>query len=241
VTQPRLLAFIAVAALTTALWSPGRAVAADADASYARRVTVIARRLHEMPGAPYAPDEKVVALTFDDAPGPNTAPVLDALATCGAPATFFVVGEHVERHAELMARIVDEGHAVGNHSWTHTRLEELDNQTLLDEFSRTGALANEYTHAPVHQARPPFAMTQASRLAALLEPLGYTAVVGWSVDPRDWEGHDAMTITETVVQQLQPGAIVLLHAGHGEGRSTAAAVRHTVQAGRLLGYRFVTL
>jgi peptidoglycan/xylan/chitin deacetylase (PgdA/CDA1 family) len=204
-------------------------------------VTAIARRLHELPGTSYAPDEKVVALTFDDAPGPNTAPVLDTLAACATAATFFVVGQSVEREPGLMTRIVDEGHAVGNHSWTHTRLEELDNPTLLDEFSRTGALANEFTHAPVHLARPPFRMTQASRLAALLDPLGYTAVVGWSVDPRDWEGHDAMTITETVVQQLQPGAIVLLHVGHGDGRSTAAAVRHIVQAGRLLGYRFVTL
>ena len=204
-------------------------------------MTVIARRLHALPDAPYASDEKVVALTFDDAPGPNTAPVLDALAACGTPATFFVVGQNVERDPGLIARIVAEGHSVGNHSWTHTHLPELDDLTVVDEFTRTGALVTELTQRPVHLARPPFSMTHAQRLTALLEPLEYTAVVGWSVDPRDSEGHDAMTITETVVQQLQPGAIVLLHAGHNEEQSTAAAVKHIVQAAKVLGYRFVKL
>jgi peptidoglycan/xylan/chitin deacetylase (PgdA/CDA1 family) len=204
-------------------------------------VTAIARSLHQLPGSPYAPDEKVVALTFDDAPGLNTAPVLEALAACNTTATFFVVGKNVEREPELMARIVADGHSVGNHSWSHTKLEQLDDATIVDEFSRTGALVSGFTRTPVHQARPPFTMTQANRLATLMDPFGYTAVVGWSIDPRDWEGHRAMTITETVVQQMQPGAIILLHAGQGEGRGTAAAVRHIVQAGGLLGYRFVTL
>jgi len=204
-------------------------------------VTVIARRLHALPGAPYAPDEKVVALTFDDAPGPSTAPVLDALAACGIPATFFVAGQNVERDPELIARIVAEGHSVGNHSWTHTHLPELDDQTVVDEYTRTGALVTALTQRPVHWARPPFSMTHAERLAALLDPLGYTAVVGWSIDPRDREDPDAMTITEMVVQQLQPGAIVLLHAGHGTEHSTAAAMKHIVQAAKVLGYRFVKL
>jgi peptidoglycan-N-acetylglucosamine deacetylase len=204
-------------------------------------VTVVARSLQQLPESPYAPDEQAVALTFDDAPGSLTGPVLDALAAARVHATFFVTGRNVEQSPELVTRIAAEGHAIANHSWSHTRLEELDDLSLIDEFARTGSLVTEITGRPVHQARPPFTMTQAHRLGTLLDPLGYSAVVGWSIDPRDWEGHDTMTITETVVEQLHPGAIILLHAGHGEGRSTAAAVKHVVQGARVLGYRFVTL
>ena len=149
--------------------------------SYARRVTVIARRLHELPDSSYAPDEKVVALTFDDAPGPNTAPVLDTLAACRASATFFVVGQDVERDPELVARIADEGHAVGNHSWTHTRRDELDDaDNPRRVLPHRRADQPRSPRAPVHRARPPFAMTQA------YAPRGVCST--HSGTPRSWGG-----------------------------------------------------
>ena len=204
-------------------------------------MTVVARSLRQLPDSPYAADERVVALTFDDAPGPNTAPVLDALAACATAATFFVVGTDVEARPELVARIAEEGHALGNRSWTHTRLEELDDAAVVDEFARTDALVTEITGKALHRARPPSVMSQAARLAHLVQRLGYTAVVGWSIDPGDGKDHDPMAITERVVDGLVPGTIVRVHAGAGEPRSTAEAVTRIVQAGHVLGYRFVTL
>jgi len=204
-------------------------------------VTVVARSLRQLPGSPSALDEKVVALTFDGAPGPDTEPVLDALAAGDTAATFFVRGAGVEAQPELLARIVEEGHALGNHSWTHPRLEELDDAAVVDEFARTHALVTEITGTVMRHARPPYAMSQAPRLAHLVQRLGYTAVVGWSVDPSHRNGQDAMAVTEHVIAGLVPGTIVLLHAGPGELRSTAEAVPRIVQAGHVLGYRFVTL
>ncbi|MFN8027176.1 MAG: polysaccharide deacetylase family protein [Acidimicrobiia bacterium] len=203
-------------------------------------MTEIARRLHALPDSPYPTDEKVAALTFDDAPGPNTAPVLDALAALGVTATFFVVGRKAERAPELLRRIVDEGHVIGNHSYEHTALGQMSDTAIRDDFARTGDIVAGITGVTMERARPPYSMSQASRLAMLLDPLGYSAVVGWSIDPRDWEGHDATAVTDHVVEQLHPCAIVLLHAGSGRDQSTAAAIPPIVKAARVLGYRLVT-
>jgi peptidoglycan/xylan/chitin deacetylase (PgdA/CDA1 family) len=204
-------------------------------------VTTVARWIHQLPDSAHTPDDKVVALTFDDAPGPHTAPVLDALAACGVTTTFFVAGVQLDDGHDTLARIVADGHTLGNQSWSHTRLEQLDDATIVDEFARTDARVSELTGAALHVARPPYTMDQAPRLAQLVERLGYTAVVGWSVDPGDGPHHDATTITERVVEELHPGAIVLLRAGADEGRSTAAAIKPIVRAATVLGYRFVTL
>lgn len=204
-------------------------------------MTTIVRRLGELSECPYRPDEKVVALTFDDAPAVNTEAVLDALARCEVAATFFVVGRSVENRPDLVRRIADEGHVVGNHSWSHPRLEELDDAAIVDEFTRTGTVVADTIGTPVQLVRPPYSMQHADRLARLLAPHGYRAVVGWSVDPEDWSDVDAATVAARVVTDLKPGAIVLLHAGPGRNRPTATAVPWIVEAVRDLGYRFVTI
>jgi peptidoglycan/xylan/chitin deacetylase (PgdA/CDA1 family) len=210
-------------------------------------VTVVARRLHQLPGSTHPPDEKVAALTFEDAPGPDTAPVLDALAACRARGTFFVVGANTDAAPDLLRRIVGEGHAIGNQSWSGTRLEELGDAAITDAFARVDARLTQFTGGAVTRlARPPSSMAQAPRLATLVAPLGYTAVVGWSIDAADGQGRDASTITGQVVEELHPGAIVRIHAGagtpgSGTGSATANAVARIVRAGRVLGYRFITL
>jgi peptidoglycan-N-acetylglucosamine deacetylase len=199
-------------------------------------MTVVARTLQQLPDATYPPDDKVVALTFDEAPGAGTARVLDALATCGAPATFFVTGEHAAAAPGITRRIVDAGHAIGNRGWSRTRLEELTDREVTEQFARTDARMCEITGARPRVARPPHTMAQAARLAALVAPLGYAAVVGWSMDPGDAPGRDAAAITDHVVEALHSGSIVRLRTG----AAVAVAIPRIVTAGRVLGYRFVT-
>jgi peptidoglycan/xylan/chitin deacetylase (PgdA/CDA1 family) len=204
-------------------------------------VASVVRRLHELPASPYAPGDEVVALTFDDGPGPHTDAVLDALAEADVHATFFVLGAAVERHPGVLKRVGAAGHTIGSHSWSHTRTEALDDDTIRAEAEQVRELVTSLTRRPVTYARPPFRPQDAPRFAELLAPLGFAAAVTWSVDPRDWELRDPGGIAAATIAALHPGAIVLLHDGGGDRSATAAAVPEIVGAARALGYRFVAL
>lgn len=201
----------------------------------------VVHRLHDLPGSPYTPDSMVVALTFDDGPGPGTDAVLDALADCGVQATFFVLGTEIERRAAVLKRVAAAGHTIGSHSWSHARVSELDDDALRDEHTRVRVLVAEHTHRAVTWARPTYTRVHAPRLAGLVADVGYRGVVTWSVDPRDWEATDPNVVAARVVDALHPGAIVLLHDGGGDRRATAAAVPRIVEAARARGYEFVAL
>jgi peptidoglycan/xylan/chitin deacetylase (PgdA/CDA1 family) len=203
---------------------------------------VVARRLHELPHGGYEPGARVVSLTFDDGPSSTTDAVLDVLAQCEVHATFFVVGDECRKLPEVVARIAERGHAIGAHSWSHTPLGALDDDSVRAEFTRTREIVRTLAGCEVVHARPPYHKEDAARLAALLGPLGWDAVVTWSVDPQDWRRASTPdAIVESVVDALHPGAIVLLHDGGGRRDVTVEALPGLVSAARAQGYRFVTL
>lgn len=221
---------------------PGSASCSASAVPTLTSVVPVVRRLHDLPGAASAPDEPVVALTFDDGPTEHTDEILDALAAREVRATFFVLGAAAERRPAVLERIAAVGHTIGNHSWSHPRIETLDDDDVLADFTRTHDLVAELTRQTVRWARPPYRPREAPRLARILEPLGYRAIVTWSVAPRDWATIDADAIVDDTVQALRPGAIVLLHDGGGDDRrATAAAVPRILDAGRARGYRWVAL
>ena len=114
-----------------------------AQAKLSRRGRLVERLLRPFCGSIVAvrTAEKLIALTFDDGPDPEwTPPVLDALARHGMRATFFVVGERAERHPELVARILAEGHETGSHSWDHPSLPELSPAAVAEQIARTRAV-----------------------------------------------------------------------------------------------------
>lgn len=151
--------------------------------------------------------EKLIALSFDDGPDPESTPaVLDALARLGMRATFFVVGERAARHPELIARIVAEGHEIGNHSWDHPSLPELSAAAVAEQIARTRAAL-----APHGQEllRPPYG-DQSLTSHLLARRSGYRVVI-WGVAAEDWRGDDAETLAGRIVSQAGAGAIVLLH------------------------------
>lgn len=201
----------------------------------------VVRHLYDLPGGRYAPGDRVAALTFDDGPAPTTLGVLDALAACDAPATFFVVGNQIGAYPDCLRQIVAAGHTIGSHSWTHTRTRELTDDAVRDEANRTAEAVRAATNATVRYARPPYRPDDALRLAELLAPLGFEAAVTWSIDPRDWAETDADAITASTIGAFHPGAIVLLHAGAHDRSATVEAVPRIVREGRALGYRFVAL
>ena len=200
----------------------------------------VVRRLSDLPDGRHAPDEPVIALTFDDGPGDSTAAIELALARVDATATFFVVGSVAKEEPDLLAALVTAGHSVGGHSWSHRRIDDASDAELAEEALRTSMLIEDATRSPAPLFRPPYRKVDAPRWDSVVAPLGLVTVT-WSVDPRDWALTDPVAIATAVIDHLHPGAIVLLHDGGGDRSATLEAVPLIVHGARLAGYRLVTL
>jgi peptidoglycan/xylan/chitin deacetylase (PgdA/CDA1 family) len=183
-----------------------------------------------------------IALTFDDGPSPWTPAILDLLAGRGARATFFVVGEAVERHGEIVRRALAEGHELGNHTQTHASASSIDDDRLRRELERANASIEGATGIVPRLARPPYGHDP-DRFGRIAAELGLDTVM-WSVTPEDWSGIPGEEIARLVLEQAEPGAIVLLHDGMQWGnRSTCTPTVEAVEAivDGLDGYQFVTV
>lgn len=176
-----------------------------------------------------------VALTFDDGPGPYTAQLLDELADAGAPATFFVLGGSIAAMPDLVRRAAAEGHAIGSHTWSHSRLPLLTGEQIADEVDRTTAALFD-AGVTTDLLRPPYGETDA-RVADVVGDLGYAQVL-WDVDTQDWLNRDVVTTTQRALDGAGPGAVVLMHDIHP---TTVQAVPGIIDALRTRGYTLVTV
>ncbi len=187
--------------------------------------------------APSPPaDGPVVHLTFDDGPNATYTPqVLDLLAAHDARATFFVVGEQVADHPDIAARIVDEGHAIGNHTWSHARLTEVPDATFAREILDTQAIVEEATGTTPSCLRPPFGARDETVNQGAAD-LGLEMAM-WDIDPRDWERPGTDAIVDHVLAEIEPGAVVLLHDGFRDREQTVAATERLLEWLTGQGYR----
>jgi peptidoglycan-N-acetylglucosamine deacetylase len=197
--------------------------------------------------------EKVIALTFDDGPNPMFTPgVLEMLDRYGVKATFFVIGQHVETHPELVQQVVQAGHALGNHTFSHQRLAGIGVKRVADELQRCAQAVQAAATVKTTLMRPPFGEYDVSSFMAV-SMLGYS-LVNWSAVGSDWLGDEATVVADRVVGSAHPGCIALLHDGCGPAHPVAgmqgisADRQPTVQALPIIverlrdeGYRFVTV
>lgn len=180
------------------------------------------------------PQTKYIALTFDDGPKAGTTDILlDGLRDRGASATFFVVGEQARRYPELVRRMAAEGHQVGNHTWSHVRLEGAEPEVVCAEIGQTETLLRSLLGGQDYWLRPPYGQITVGTEGEITVPM-----VKWSVDPRDWESRDADKVTEAVLSAAAPNSIILLHDIYPT--SVEAALR-VVDALAAQGYWFVTV
>ena len=185
-------------------------------------------------------DRPCVALTFDDGPDPaHTPALLDALAELGVPATFFLLGRAVDANPALAARIVREGHEIGNHTYNHRYLPLQRSRAVAEELALCDrAIARATGTRPV-LARPPYG-GRSSRNVRVFARAAKRLVL-WDVNSYDWKGKPAADLARRVVDRARPGSIVLLHEAREGGQVTIDAVRMLVPALRARGIELVTV
>ena len=186
--------------------------------------------------------EPIVALTFDDGPSDRrTEEILAILREHGARATFFVTGRALARKPETGRRIVEEGHELGNHSFSHKRMVLKPLSFIHGEIERTDEQIRAVGYdGPIHFRSP-----GGKKLVALPYYLWRTGRLNifWDVAPEGYEGAvgDAELIAERVLAETRPGSIILLHV-MAEGRAPSRqALPAIIQGLQQRGYRFVTV
>lgn len=172
--------------------------------AYQIRLNWFVRSVHSVPGSS-------IALTFDDGPDPETTPVvLSVLREHRVPATFFLIGQKAAQHPDLVRRIVSEGHAIGNHSDSHSRrIGFFSTRHLHDDLARCNLTLEKITGSAVRLFRPPFGVTN-PRYARVLTSLDMISV-GWSLRSYDTVAADDNVLLRRLKKKLRGGQIVLLH------------------------------
>lgn len=175
-----------------------------------------------------------VALTFDDGPDRASTPAfLDLLARRDVRATFFLLGRHAVQEPDLVRRIVDEGHELGVHGWTHRCAAWTGGRRLADDLRATRAVLERTTGHRVRWYRPPYgALTTSALLAARRAGLSTVLWSDWGVDWR--RGRTPDQVLATVTRGLRPGGTVLLHdsdrtSAPGSWRTTLTATERLLE------------
>ena len=155
--------------------------------------------------------KKLVALTFDDGPGPYTERLLNAMKKRGVKATFFVLGERVDKYGDLIKRMEKEGHAVGNHSYDHPNLSKLSYAKVKSNMEKTAKKVQKLIgHKPEVMRCPGGNSSDAVKKYAKQAgiPIAY-----WDVDTRDWESRNVNKILKVAFGEdgIENGSIVLMH------------------------------
>lgn len=187
---------------------------------------------------------KRVALTFDDAPDPRYTPaILDILAKHNICATFFVVGNRAAKNPSIVKRIHNEGHIIGNHSYDHSVLSTLTLTNFQNQIWSTDAIIKSIIGYSPHFIRPPYGELLPQQVK-WSKHAGF-AIVNWDVDSIDWKNNPSGTaVIQNIKKTLQPGSIVLQHAGGGTGQDLSGTVNALPKLIQLLqskGYELVTL
>jgi peptidoglycan/xylan/chitin deacetylase (PgdA/CDA1 family) len=166
-----------------------------------------------------------LVLTFDDQGSKaQVEAILDVLVENMVKAVFFPVGKWAEQNTDLIDRMKAEGHLVGNHTYSHANLTKLSEQDVRWEIEHG---------AGRDLLRLPYGARNAV-VESVAADLGYT-IYGWNVDSEDWKGLSAQEIVETVIREVKPGSVIVLHM---EGKNTVEALKHLIPLLRQMGYKF---
>ena len=188
--------------------------------------------------------EKIVALTFDDGPDESFTPqILDILKKYKVKATFYVIGEKVQYNKKIIKRQYEEGHEIGNHTYTHINVSKNGYNKIRKEIKDTQSAVKSVTGVYPKTFRPPYRAISKDMCEIVKE--NNMNIVLWSyVDARDWESPGVNSIVKTIENGVQNGCIILLH-DYNKLRNTKS---QTIEALDIIipdllnkGYKFVTI
>lgn len=179
-------------------------------------------------------DIKKIALTFDDGPHEKYTPMLlDGLKERNVSANFFLMGKNAEKYPEIVKRMKEEGHVIGNHSYSHVQLNAMMEDEACKEMTKANKVISEITGETPNYVRPPFG-AWSNKLDCITNML----VVLWDVDPLDWQCQNKDLVVKRVVSNVKEGDIILLHDSY---QSTVEATFEIIDILEKEGYEFVTL
>ena len=179
-------------------------------------------------------EEKLVALTFDDGPHPvYTEEILDVLDQAGIKASFFMMGKEAELYPDVVKKVGDAGHLIGNHTYTHANVCQISADETTEEITKTNDILEGLTGKRPQFFRPPFGCKNET-----LEKQTGMFWIFWDVDTLDWSLQNAEQVYCKVVKNVGENDIILMHDAYP---STVEAVRELIPALQEMGYTFVTV
>lgn len=179
------------------------------------------------------PNKKMIALTFDDGPGPYTDEIVDCLNKNGARATFFVVGNRVNTYKEELAYAFNSGNEIANHTYSHPTLTTLSTSSIKSQISKTDKAVEKITGQKTTIARAPGGATNSTVRKAAGKPFIY-----WSIDTLDWKHRNSTKTINAVMNNVKDGDIILMHDIH---KPTMQAALKLIPKLKKAGYQLVTV
>jgi peptidoglycan/xylan/chitin deacetylase (PgdA/CDA1 family) len=183
-------------------------------------------------------DGPYIAMTFDDGPSAALTPkLLDLLAARHIKATFFVIGENVAEHPEIVARAAREGHEIASHSWSHPNLAKMSLESVRSQLQRTDDAIKSATGKRPTLMRPPYGSITEREKRWIHDEFGYDIIL-WDVDPLDWKRPGPAVVRNRILKETRSGSIVLSHDIHP---GTIEAMPSTFDELEAKGFKFVTV
>ena len=180
------------------------------------------------------PQQKLIALTFDDGPRRSTTTrLLDGLAERGVKATFFLIGCQIADHEDVVRRMDREGHQIGIHTFDHVQLTELNQADFDAQVDSTRTVLQDLLGHNDFLLRPPY-----GKLDEGVKTHAGCPIILWSIDPEDWDDKNTDRVVNMVVNQARDGGIILLHDIYPESVDAALQIVDRLHA---QGYYFCTI
>lgn len=175
--------------------------------------------------------DKMIALTFDDGPGPYTDELIDGLEKLNAKASFFLVGEKIKSYPDTVAKIAGNGHLIGNHTYSHIKLTALSPDEIKKEIDKTNEEIKAITGEAPQFFRPPFGRYNS-------DTLNYVDMISvrWSKDTIDWKYEDEEKLYRYLIKNAGDGEIFLMHDVE---KTTVKGVLRAIETLQKQGYKFV--
>ena len=175
-----------------------------------------------------------IALTFDDGPHSLYTPrLLEGLRERQVQATFFLIGKNIEGNEEIVKQMAEDGHLIGNHTWSHVKITDLSAEQACQEITKTSELVKSITGKDTEYVRPPFGSWDKDLECSLV-----LFPVLWSVDPLDWTTSNTDQVVEKVISGVKENDIILLHDCYSSSVDAALRIVDILKAE---GYEFVTV